>query len=507
LQLRETTSSRESADPVSRVGRSSLQPTPPGGKMRRFLLVPLLLIVTLFAAACSDQPSQLPAEPTLSPHESTGELSDCSLLGVLAQIVYLVPKKTLLDAIKARLSQIPSPVTSRNRKTAQEKALIVVDLILEAYYGGQLRPLPPDQLQARVVRLINSIYCLVRLPAPPLSAGDLGEDGVVEVVGPTTDKAVTTPNGQAGVDINPGDVPILTTIIISRLPDFPPPLNTNLRQFPPFYHFSSNPEVEFTSAVVTGICVEDPGVSLLLAHNVGEGIEILPPATPTFLDCDEFDEIGAADEGATRALAWAKLLLLPAELHASAALAKTGVGGTTRKFSPFGAVEEGFDYGSTGYRYLLLEPPAGSPPEGFADPGFSDEGFSTGDAGFGFNNPANSCALIIANTETPWPPGVSETNTSQILLRKFFGTSSSVVRVRVAIDNDIRVFVDGEEITASGGTPVEGFIRHEGCPTENSFTFTASGLDPSVEHLLAIQARDRGGSTYVDAQVQPLATD
>jgi hypothetical protein len=441
----------------------------------------------------------------MEPNGSSGELSACSPLGVLIQIIYLVPKKTLLDAIKSRFAQVPTTITSRNRKTAQEKALIVVDFILKAYYAGQLRPLPPDELRTRVITLINSIYCLVRLPAPSLTLDDLGDDGVVEVVGPTTNKAVTTPNGQAGVDINPGDVPNLTTIIISRLPDTPEPLNTRLRQFPPFYHFSSNPEVEFTNEVITGICVEDPGVPLLLAHNVGAGIEILPRAFPNFLDCDD-SELAFLEGGAKGAWELAKRALLPAELHASSALATLGVGGTTKKFSPFGAVEEDFDYRSDNYRYLVLPAPAGTPPSGFQNLLFNDAGFSPGVAGFGFFNPPDECDLISSGTETEWLPGTSDANASQILLRKFFATSTGTVRVQVAIDNDIRVFVDGTEITASADEPVDsdGFVRHEGCPEEGSFSFTAGGLDPRAEHLLAIQARDRGGSTYVDAKLQSL---
>jgi hypothetical protein len=475
--------------------------------MRRFAILPLLLITALLAGGCSDETSRTPAEPTLDPYDSTSDISACSPLGVLLQIVYLVPRKVLLDAIKAKFAEIPTTITPRNRKTAQQKALAVVDFILKAYYAGQLRTLPNDpdgsKLKAKVITLINSLYCLVRLTPPPISLDDLGPDGAVAVVGPTTDKAVTTGNGQAGVDINPGDVPFVTTIVITRLPDSPQPLNTTLNQYPPFYHFSTTPEVEFNNAVVTGICVEDPGVPLLLAHNVGSGIEILPFANPTFLDCDNFEEFGFFGGGAKGVWTWAMRALLPNELHASAALATAGVGGTTKKFSPFGAVEEGISFTSFNYRFLDLGT-EGTPPEGFQEPGFDDTEWGLDDAGFGEHVPPPECELIASATRSPWgAAGVEET--THIVLRKTFTVSTDAARITVPVDNDVRVFVNGQELT-------EGFLEHEGCPTRETgeggaFVFQVFDLTPNTENLLAILARDRGASSYVDARVEPLFTE
>lgn len=615
--------------------------------MRRPAFLSLVLIATLALAGCSDQSSESPAEPTLEPYDSTGELSACSPLGVLAQIIVLVPKRVLLDAVKARFAQIPGRITSGNRRTAQEKALALVDWILKAYYQGQLVGGESAATQAKVLKLITSIYCLVKLPPPNFPAGALGDDGAVAVVTPNSDETlVITGNLQAAVNVPAGAAPQATTIVITRLPDSPEPLLTSLSQFPPFYLYTSTPEVEFDEEVITGICVRDFETlpeDLRLAHNVGTvfgQIEILPPAEVGFLGCDpEPEGFGFFGGGARGGLAWAQRLLLPAPLHASAALLTSGVGGTTRKFSPFGVVDpnsnpavhdynpdaatfgslaappgetvtspsvrilsndedpvaerpvagvsvvfavtsggglinggtgpvtvttnangvaslsswqlggspgintvtatpqtiEGeeqtdsdpyqpaanfspvsltftataagdIDYEDTGWRYLVstvsTTPPSRVFPVSitdFDDPGYEDIGWLTGDAGFGQNG-GDNCSLNLSAQATSWPIN------SDIVLRKPFvvppGTSSATVRV--AIDNDIKVFVNGTDVTSTAAGPVAGgFKTHEGCPTLNSFVFTATVSDDGV-NWLAIQARDRGGSSYVDADVVPV---
>jgi hypothetical protein len=164
------------------------------------------------------------------------------------------------------------------------------------------------------------------------------------------------------------------------------------------------------------------------------------------------------------------------------------------------------DYLGTGYRYLILSESA--PPEGFETQGFDDSGWSTGTAGFGFFNPVDvGCTLLSTGTNTLWPAN------TQILLRRPFtipGGGSSAT-VSVAIDNDIKVFINGADITStakSDGVPVDpglgGFIEHEGCASQDSFTFDATGLLSGV-NLLVIQAQDRGSSSYVDAKVEAVS--
>jgi hypothetical protein len=154
-------------------------------------------------------------------------------------------------------------------------------------------------------------------------------------------------------------------------------------------------------------------------------------------------------------------------------------------------------YEGTGWRYLVSDDgefPV--PTEGFFQPNYSDSGWLTGSAGFGEDG-GNQCSLILNNTDTPWPVN------TEILLRKPFRVDAGVttMQVRVAIDNDIKVYVNGVNITGTAGATLDqdGFVIHEGCPTRGSAIFTAQ-VTAGV-NWLAIHGRDRGGSSYVDAEV------
>ncbi|MGH7525672.1 MAG: hypothetical protein ACREMX_03105 [Gemmatimonadales bacterium] len=609
--------------------------------MRRSLFT-LALVASMSLFACSEQPTEPPREPEAVTPDQTfggGPAFSCTPLGVLVQIIALVPRHTLLEAVKKLLNSIPSPVDARNRRTAQEKALAVVDFILRLYYQGDLVGGQSPETQEKVLKLINSLYCLVKLPPITFPLGALGPDAAVAVVTPNSERTlIVTGTENAGLDVQARSVTEATTIVISRLPDSPGPLLTSLNQFPLFYQFTSFPEVTFTLDAIAGVCVaDDPGgdSDLRVAHNVGPNfgdIEVLPPAAVPFLDCDNLGASSSAGRDGSGRFDWAKNIFLPAELHASsAALVSTGVGGTTRTFSPFGAVdinsnpgrlnynpneaafgslaalpggtvtapsvrvrsENGvaianvpvvfrvtsgggtlnggastvtvtsgadgiaslsswtlgaspgintvsatapdidqvgtvapfkpaaefappsltftataagpIDYLTTGYRYLLSTSFKPGDVTAFAGLTYKDIGWSTGDAAFGFDG-GNNCALnkVSAGQKTKWPAN------TQILLRKPFSGASGITTgtVSVAIDNDIRVFVNGVEITGTGkkanGHPValdaNGFVRHEGCATRGSFTFKATNLTAGV-NLLAIRGRDRGSSTYVDAKV------
>jgi hypothetical protein len=72
-------------------------------------------------------------------------------------------------------------------------------------------------------------------------------------------------------------------------------------------------------------------------------------------------------------------------------------------------------------------------------------------------------------------------------------SSAIGVTISVAIDNDIRVFLNGQELT-------DGFQTHEGCPELDNFSYAAQGLQG--ENTLVIQARDRGVISYVNVRVE-----
>ncbi|MDQ3137543.1 MAG: hypothetical protein M3Q93_08145 [Gemmatimonadota bacterium] len=593
--------------------------------MRRPLLVAVLAGSLL--VGCSDQTTEVSAPPAaLAPALDVGPVG-CSLNNLLDLTRALFPPSPTLNLIIATLKALPTRPQLRLSAAIRAKVFGIIDLVTKAYAANRLAGGQSALTQTRLLAFLNGLYCFVGLPAPaiPLGALDPNEGRIVVVTPTSGNTLVQTRSKHGGIFIPAGAAPTTTTVTISGLPDSPGPLLTSLDQYPLFYEFSSSPAVTFTSAVTTAVCLkENYDIEVArLAHNVGPlfgDVEVLPPASAAgVVDCIDLAPVSSR-WGSPRDLFAAAFL--PTELHASStalALATTGVGGTTRKFSPFGTVDAAsnpgslsvgagvplssfvlpgatvspspavvvrsmngtpipnvpvtfavgdggsvnggssqtvqtnangiatatgwvpgtgvgsyvltatppagaqvgsvepyqpavafapssltftstvvgpIEYGAAGYRYLIL--PEGAPPEGFEDAAFDDSSWLTGTAAFGFNDPLNSCALIVSDTRTAWPAN------TQILVRRRFtipgGGSTGVVRV--AIDNDIRVFVNGIDITSSAGAVMDGgFAQHDGCPTANSLTFTATGLDPGV-NLLVIQARDRGGSSFLDASVE-----
>jgi hypothetical protein len=618
----------------------------------------LTMTMSLLLTACSDQPTEVPLGPQVAAPEGASlvdPVASCPASSIESQIKALAPAGALRTSLVSRFKSIPTKVAQRTGTAARDKMFALVDAILDAYYAGQFGG-TSAAIQAKVLTLISSLYCFVRLDSPTLPAGSLGPDGVVGVVTPNSPTTtLVVPSEHAAVTIPAGAAPSPTTIVVRILPDEPPPLLTSLNQYPYFYEFSSFPEVTFNLDVLAGICPRDNldaiNANLRLAHNVGANfgdVEVLPRPTGAVqgLDCADLPESASKAGRGLGVFAWSGWrwmdrtlaplgrALLPEPLHAAThALLTLGVGGTTRKFSPFGIVditsnpasldfnpdagafgslaalplgsvtapsvvltsERGdpipnwpvrfsvasgggtinggtvpvtvvtgpngvasltswnlgaagtntvsatptpvagepisstdayqpagafapasltftataageIDYLTPGYRYLISNTSRVFPVGvvDFDDPAYPDSGWLTGNAAFGFSDPATNCPLITApgGVKVTWPEG------TDILLRRPFtvpaGTTSA--EVKVAVDNDIRVFVNGTEITSTGGEVDEGsgFVEHEGCPTADSFTFTAGGLVHAGVNWLAILARDRGGSTYVDADVVPI---
>jgi hypothetical protein len=108
----------------------------------------------------------------------------------------------------------------------------------------------------------------------------------------------------------------------------------------------------------------------------------------------------------------------------------------------------------------------------------------------------------VSTIHTDWPSTASAGNPgsfTEILLRKRFSGSAQNVHIHVAVDNDVRVFVNGTEIT-------DGFVTHEGCAFDGSpaqpFDFAVGeSLLSSTGNLVVVEARDRGVMSYVDVKV------
>jgi len=108
---------------------------------------------------------------------------------------------------------------------------------------------------------------------------------------------------------------------------------------------------------------------------------------------------------------------------------------------------------------------------------------------------------LDSTVRTNWPV---ETD---LLLRKTFQLPSGVsrVKIRVAIDDEVQIFVNGVDVTASGvpNRLERGFQRHgEGCAQRDSFLFAVpDGMLHLGSNLLAVRARDGGGISYADLKV------
>jgi RHS repeat-associated protein len=153
-------------------------------------------------------------------------------------------------------------------------------------------------------------------------------------------------------------------------------------------------------------------------------------------------------------------------------------------------------YLAAGYQYRVVEYDAGS---GFEQPGFDASKFSTGNAGFG--SPAGRCSLNNPDdVKTKWPLF------TDILVRKEFELPVGIreLQVSIVVDNDVQVYVNGQEMSA-------GLAIHEDCPSRSQampFVAPASVLKAG-KNLLAVRARDRGDLSYLDikatATVVPVA--
>ncbi len=624
--------------------------------MRRPVFVAVLS--TLLMVACSEQSTE-PNPPDRTPSTSLDVIgvgacpaTPPTAAQLLTQINQLLPNSPIRAVVIALVNALPPRFQDRLKTIVRTQIFLIQDFVLKAFYAGKLNGGKSAGTFDNVLQLIRSLYCYVGLTPPNFPSTTNGQDVAVGVVFPTSPTTtISTPSAHAAVTVPQGGAPSATTIVVRSLPNTPGPLLTSLNQYPLFFEFSGTTatgDVVFNQNVTVGVCpvAGTPVGNLRLAHNVAPNqfgdVEILPPATTVpGVSCQDLGFLSGADHsmfatGSTRWRAVTRALdpvveaLLPEPLHASAvALVTTAVGGTTKKFSPFGVVDVasnpaslavkpgvsthvnvtpgsvvspspavvlksangtpianvpvvfaassggtvsggasqtvntdasgvatagdwnpgttlgdhtltatppaiaqvgsvepykpaaafnptsltftatvvgGLNYLGTGYRYLVVS--EGTPPTGFETPGFDDSGWSAGSAAFGFLNPVDvGCTLLSSGINTLWPAN------TQILLRRPFTIpgGGSLATVSVAIDNDIKVFVNGTNITStaeSDGVPVEpdedGFIRHEGCASQDSFTFDATGLGSGV-NLLVIQARDRGSSTYVDAKVEAVS--
>jgi alpha-tubulin suppressor-like RCC1 family protein len=277
------------------------------------------------------------------------------------QITALYPEgPTLRDAAMSRIAAVRAGLAQNNATGAKSQALSLVDLTLTSLRAGVLTGGKVEATRASASRLIDAIYQLVSLTPPAIPDAALTDDGAAKIVGPSGG-TVATPNGGAGVQFPAGTLPqeVLVTIVRIPTPATPGtgPLPTTLKQYPPYYDFATTPAVVFSDSARVGICqVTDPSSpfyppephdKLRLAHTVGPAsqttLEILDrvsvddlvrctsvTASATNFDA-QFGWRGALASIVDRALD----MVRPTQLFA----AHGGLGGKTKSFSPFGAVD------------------------------------------------------------------------------------------------------------------------------------------------------------------------
>jgi len=151
--------------------------------------------------------------------------------------------------------------------------------------------------------------------------------------------------------------------------------------------------------------------------------------------------------------------------------------------TPQGPVEV-VPYEATGYRFNIYPP--GTVPGDYGAETFDDSAFSVGDAAFG----SGGCPLE-STVVTAWPVN------TELVVRKAFNLPAGAtnLRVMVAIDNDVEVFLNGVNISG-------GLVVHEGCPILDEFQFGApDSLLRAGDNLLAVRAVDRGVVSFLDLRV------
>ena len=323
--------------------------------MKLFVRMVLVLGLTAGAVQCRDREAPLAVDP------STNQLEPASISQMVALLEALLQTPDE-EPTKRRLKSIVQLWNTGDVGGARKGVFRIIDLLLLRLEdedlddpNGASPPTTEQALGELIVRLLD----FVGLTSGPIPPGAFEDDGAFAFCGPGG-CVIVTGDGFAGVSVPPGALDHGLFIAISKLPNSPGPLPTDLDQYPLFYDFKILPEEElsetfeivgpaaaFNSDVSVALCVLDnpphplgapPDVvpNLALAHTdeSGEGIEILPPGPSGFIDCT-----GA--NTAFRSGAWSDFLaslfrpITPGLLYA----APGDIGGQASSFSPFGAVD------------------------------------------------------------------------------------------------------------------------------------------------------------------------
>lgn len=318
-----------------------------------------VLTASVLLAACTEK-----QQPGLAPHQqpslaTSGPVCPLTPNDIRSAIPGLFLNSGAGSAASAQFDTLMRAMSSAGYDVAaaQLHALRLVALVIHGYRADSLAGGQTAATRVSAANLINAVLCFVGLPAD-FSPDALASDGAASVVTPDAPPTtIVNDTHWAGIQVPAGGVTAPVVVTIVRLPDAPAALLTQLDQYPVYYEFHVTPEGALAAPVVVGVCVAggatppDP-TRLRVGHNVAPftmgSIEILPLQPAPFLDCTDAG-LSLAPSG-NRLLdfaraGWRRLgpalasILGPSKLMAASFFATSGVGGTTRNFSPFGLVD------------------------------------------------------------------------------------------------------------------------------------------------------------------------
>jgi hypothetical protein len=349
--------------------------------MRRLDYAAVLGLLVL--AACSEQATQTPTSPADGgPAFDKGVPCPTTIVPIDVanqQITDLYPAGAKRSSMLSRAFDISKKWSKCKVADPQEKVGTFVQQLLVDFANGVLTDYTtPPTTADRVNALIATMFSGVGLSAPdiPLDQLQPGGDVGVGLFIPGTPLLVRTSTGDAGTKVAGNAFTENTVISIFRLRDDADPLDTFLSegfvtQFPPFYEIiASNASGDHTviGGAPVGICVDDAELSQIndvaIGHNDERGetsFEILPPislaefaslqlACTTLANPESsamrqhHGPLGELALGAWEAAqAGLTSLFLPVPTQATV-VGKTGVGGRTSSYSPFGIVDQEPDF-------------------------------------------------------------------------------------------------------------------------------------------------------------------
>jgi hypothetical protein len=275
------------------------------------------------------------------------------------QICALLP--TPMDQAQVtRFHAIEDEFAAGNEDQARSDMLVFIGFLARMNLLGEVEDpngSRPPSIQRALADLSTSLLEVVGFPDADIPP-DAYEEGFVGIVNGDEGGTAIAKNAFYGVQVPAGAFPGEALVVMDPLPNGADPLETDFRQVPKFVEIRSIPAIEsFDEPLTVGVCAITDGLTeaqenaLRLAHNVGEGVEVLDFVEPPFeLDCEAL-----IDEG---------LHALPAGPGGVrlAATKTKGVGGQVSSFSPFGAVVPGeTDTGSI----QVLTVTTGPGPEGY----------------------------------------------------------------------------------------------------------------------------------------------